>query len=128
MPQTEKEQITMTQLLTPMIFMALTLLILFCFQMSQILHDRDSLNQSISQQEPSIQEAQKINAQFGGLVMGTRRLAEQGNKGAAALVDQLKQIGVIPQDMPRSQAGSPAPVPGASGGVTPPPGMVPMKP
>lgn len=114
MAQTKgKPEITMTHLLVPMAMMAFTLTLLFSFQMTQIMRDREALHMTIQQQDAPLQEAQKLNAQFGGLVVGTRKLADQGSKGAQALVEQLKQIGVIPQQPSQTVQGTPAPIPAA---------------
>ncbi len=118
------EKITVSRLLVPIAVMAGTLLLLFAFQMTQIMRDRDALHRTIGQQEKPFQEGEKIKAQFGGLVIGAQKLAEGGNKNAQPIVDRLKQIGVLPP--PQQAPGvSPAPIPGT---MAPPPPPGPVKP
>lgn len=105
------ERVTMTQLLVPVVMMAFTILLLFGLQMSQIMRERDMLHQTIGRLESPFQEGQKLNNQFSGLVLGTQKLAEEGNKTAQSFVDRLKQMGIVAQP---PQQGQPAPVPGAT--------------
>lgn len=105
------DKITVSRLLVPVVLMAGTMLLLFAFQMTQIVRDRDALQRAVGQQETPFQQGQKLNAQFGGLVVGTQKLAQEGNKSAQTIVERLKQLGVIPPEQPA--AASPAPVPAA---------------
>ncbi|HBM90537.1 MAG TPA: hypothetical protein DD400_01470 [Rhodospirillaceae bacterium] len=95
-------KITSTQLLIPMSLMVFTMVLLFAFQISQIMHDRDNLNQTLGHLDAPLAESEKINKQFGGLVQGTQKLAQEGNKTAKDFVGRLKKIGVI-VDRPQGQ-------------------------
>jgi len=88
--------IPLKHVLVPISLMAFTMALLFAFQMTQILRDRDALYLTLGRQEVPLQNSQKVNNQFGGLVVGTQKLAAEGNKSAMFLVERLKQIGVIP--------------------------------
>lgn len=118
-PAKNSDTIAIKHILIPISMMAFTMALLFAFQMTQILRDRDALHQTIARQEGPIQESQKINNQFGGLVIGTQKLAGEGNKSAQFLVERLKQVGVIPPARPPMDAIAPAPVPAATA-MTPP--------
>lgn len=118
------DKMTVSRLLVPLAVMAGTMFLLFAFQMTQIMRDRDALHQTIGRQEKPLEESEKLNAQFGGLVVGTQKLAMEGNKSAKPIVERLKQIGVIPPQESAPGA-SPAPVPGA---MEPPPPPGPVKP
>ena len=107
-----KSNLTLQNLLVPVAVMALTMALFFVFQMTQVMRDRTALNQAVTQLETPYAESQKLNTQFGGLVVGTRKLAEEGNETAKELVARLKQIGVLPEQDP--QAAAPAPVPAAT--------------
>lgn len=110
MAHTSSEKISMTHLLVPMTVMAFTLALFFAYQLTQVMRDRDSLHQTIGRQDTPFMESQKLNAQFGGLVMGTKKLAEEGNVSAQELVKRLKQIGILPSDQASTTT---APVPAA---------------
>ncbi len=110
------KSITTTHILVPIAVMAVTLLLLFAFQMTQIMRDRTNLQQAMAQQQRQVEDAQKLNTQFGGLVVGTRKLAEEGDKNAQLLIEQLKKIGVIPSERPGLP---PAQVPAAMGKAPP---------
>ena len=108
-----KDQITIKQLLVPLAIISLTMTLLFAFQMTQITRDREALEKTLQQQEEPLAQSQKLNSQFGGLVVGTRQLAQEGNPSAKNLVEQLKQIGVIPAEQPQAAPAGFAPVPAA---------------
>jgi alkyl hydroperoxide reductase subunit AhpF len=84
----------------------------FSFLLSNDADRRESrrLQRAVGQQN-ALSAGQKLNAQFGGLVVGTQKLAQEGNKSAQTIVERLKQLGVIPPEQPA--AASPAPVPAA---------------
>ncbi|MFA6280499.1 MAG: hypothetical protein WC612_06890 [Bdellovibrionales bacterium] len=110
MTSTKHDQLTVKNLLLPMAVMAFTMALFFVFQLTQVMRDRSFLTQTAAQLETPYAESQKLNAQFGGLVVGTRQLAEQGNATAKELVNRLKQIGVLP-NQEATPADSPASVP-----------------
>ncbi|MGE0109321.1 MAG: hypothetical protein AB7S81_06130 [Bdellovibrionales bacterium] len=105
-----KEKVTTIELLIPMALMAFTMMLLFAFQISRILDERDALNQTYGQLEAPFMESQNLNKQFGGLVTGSQKLAQEGNKTAQGIVTQLKRIGII---MEPTQPEGKEPVPGA---------------
>lgn len=115
------DKISTTHLLVPMGVMALSLVMLFAFQTNQVLKEREALQQNLAKLEAPLEQSQKLNAQFGGLVVGTQKLAAEGNAIAKDFVGRLKKIGVIME--PKAEASDVAP-------VQAPPGMVPanMKP
>lgn len=104
------ERLPSRHILVPMVLMAFTMALFFVFQMTQVMRDRDSLNQAYGRQEPAFTESQKLNSQFGGLVVGTQKLAKEGNKSAVDLEAKLKQIGIIHEPEPMT-AQKTAPVP-----------------
>ncbi len=110
MTSTKHDQLTIKSLLLPMAIMSFTMALFFAFQTTQVMRDRSYLTQTLSQLETPFAESQKLNAQFGGLVVGTRQLAEQGNTTAKEIVARLKQIGVI-ADQEAEPAASNAMVP-----------------
>jgi len=105
------KNISLTNLLIPITLMALTLFLFSLFQLSQIMRDRDSLNQAVGRLDVPFENAQKLNAQFSGLVVGTQKLAKEGNASAKDIVVRLKKIGVLPD---QDQKAPPAPVPAAT--------------
>jgi len=107
------ERVSSTQMLVPMTLMALTMALFFGYQLTQIMRDRDSLHMAMGRIETPYTESQKVNAQFGGLVMGTKKLAEEGNAPAQELVKKLQQIGILQNEAQKS-AETTAPVPAES--------------
>jgi hypothetical protein len=133
---TNTDKISSTQILVPMGVMALSLVMLFAFQTNQVLKERDTLQQNLTKLDAPLEQSQKLNAQFGGLVVGTQKLAGEGNAIAKDFVGRLKKIGVIME--PKTEAlpseapvqAPPGMVPANMKPVAAPPGMVPagMKP
>lgn len=129
-PNTDK--ITTTQVLVPMTVMAFSLFLFFAFQSFQVMQERDNLKANMGKLDSALEQSQKLNAQFGGLVVGTQKLAGEGNAIAKDFVGRLKKIGVImepkaepmPVEAPAGMVPAGAPAAGAAP-ITPPPGMVP---
>lgn len=114
MAVTKNQDITTSHILVVLSLMAFTMALFFAFQMSQVVMERDFLHQTKGQQRALFEQSQKLNEQFGGLVVGTQKLAKEGDKDAQSLIDRLKQIGVI-QTSPHGEGGlPPAPVPAAT--------------
>jgi len=109
MTHANTDRVSTTQILIPMTIMGFILCFFFMFQLSQVMRDRDALHQTIGKMESPYAESQKLNAQFGGLVVGTQKLAREGNASAVDLEKRLKQVGII-QD-PSQSAATTAPVP-----------------
>jgi hypothetical protein len=97
-------------MLLPLVIMSFTMALFFIFQMTQVVRDRDVLNRTYGTQEALYVDSQKLNTQFGGLVVGTQKLAREGNTSAVELEKRLKQIGVL-QEPSTLNAQQPAPVP-----------------
>lgn len=73
------------------------------FQTVQQIRERAALQNVRTAQEAAIERAQKIRAQFDTITKKTLELAQQGNAGAALIVDELARRGVT--ITPSSSAG-----------------------
>jgi hypothetical protein len=73
------------------------------FQTVQQIRERTALQNVRTAQEAAIERAQKIRAQFDTITKKTLELAQQGNAGAALIVDELARRGVT--ITPSSSAG-----------------------
>jgi hypothetical protein len=107
-------KITVAQVLVPLSLVAFILFIMLAFQTSQILRDRDVLHQQKSRQDKPMEDTQKVQAQLDALAVGTKKLAEGGNKSAQAIIARMKQMGITVNET----KGGATPAPAAS--TTPP--------
>jgi len=82
----------------------------FAFQTYQLVRERSSLQSVRAAQEPTIEQAQKLRAQLDAISKKTLELAQQGNSGAALIVEQLAKRGVTinpnPPTVPETPASS----------------------
>lgn len=78
----------------PFIITLAALLLYFAFQMLQTIVERGNLGMMKANQEASIQEAQKIQAQFKTLISKTSELAKQGHAGAKMIMEGLQSQGL----------------------------------
>jgi len=69
----------------------------------QQIRERTALQNVRTAQEAALERAQKIRAQFDTITKKTLELAQQGNAGAALIVDELARRGVT--ITPSSSAG-----------------------
>lgn len=79
----------------------------FAFQTYQLVRERSALESLKVAQEPTIAQAQKLRAQLDAISTKTLELAQQGNPGAALIVEQLARRGVTIKPNP-SGAEAPA--------------------
>jgi cell division protein FtsB len=82
------------QILLPVLLVALVLFVSLGFQGVQIMRDRDSLHQFISQQDKPLEDSRKVQAQMTALALGAKKLADGGDKNAAAIIARLQQLGI----------------------------------
>ena len=73
------------------------------FQTVQQIRERTALQNVRTAQEAALERAQKIRTQFDTITKKTLELAQQGNAGAALIVDELARRGVT--ITPSSSAG-----------------------
>ena len=78
----------------PFIITLAALLLYFAFQTLQTIIERGNLGMMKANQEASIQEAQKIQAQFKTLIAKTSELAKQGHAGAKMIMEGLQSQGL----------------------------------
>lgn len=83
------------------------------FQTVQILRDRDSLHQFMSQQDKPLEDSRKVQAQVSALALGTKKLADGGDKNAAAIIERMQKLGIT--------VGGPAPEGAAPAAAAPAP-------
>ena len=108
-----KDKVTTTQIVYTMGLLSISMLALFSFQTVQVMQERATIKENLAKLDSPMEQSQKLNSQFGGLVVGVQKLAGEGNPIAKDFVGRLKKVGIIME--PKVD---PAP-------VTPPPGMVP---
>jgi hypothetical protein len=112
-PMEETKSPEAPTLKVPFIITLAALLLYFAFQTLQMVVERGNLGMVKANQEGSIQEAQRIQAQFKTLISKTSELAKQGHAGAKMIMDGLQSQGlsVAPETkevMPEAKAPSKA--------------------
>lgn len=103
----QNSSVSPCQILLPVLLVALALFLSLGFQAIQIMRDRDSLHQFISQQDKPLEDSRKVQAQMTALALGAKKLADGGDKSAAAIIGRLQQLGIT--------VGGPAPAAGSAG-------------
>jgi hypothetical protein len=78
----------------PLVLMIVSLLIWFAFQTVQLVIERNNLGTLKTNLEAPMQESQKLQTQLQSLISKTAELANQGNGGAKAVVDELEKRGI----------------------------------
>lgn len=76
----------------PVLFVALTLLFMAGFQSYHLVQQKGNLANLKSGQDRPLEESRKVRTQFNSIARGTAQLASQGNRNAAALLEQLKSL------------------------------------
>jgi len=116
-------KVSADQVLFPLCLVAFTLFVMLAFQTTQIVRERDALNQAMTQQTSAVEQSQKVEAQVNALATGTAQLAQKGDKNAEAVVTRMKQLGVT---LGGPQAEQVAPAAGSTTGVKPASASVPV--
>ena len=89
-------------------FVTLAVAAWFAFQTYQLVRERSSLQSVRAAQEPTIEQAQKLRTQLDAISSKTLELAQQGNSGAALIVEQLARRGVTIKPNPTTAPEAPA--------------------
>jgi len=89
----------------PLIMTLAALLIYFAFQSLQLWVERSNLSMVKSNQDATLQEAQKVQSQFKILITKTNELAEKGHAGARMVMEGLQRqgFGAAPESAPAKQ-------------------------
>ena len=90
-------------------FVTLAVVAWFAFQTYQLVRERSSLQSVKAAQDPTIEQAQKLRAQLDAISRKTLELAQQGNSGAALIVEELARRGVTINPNPPTSPAAPAP-------------------
>ncbi|MGE3623956.1 MAG: hypothetical protein AB7H77_08830 [Bdellovibrionales bacterium] len=125
-------KITPAQILFPVALVAFVVFLMLGFQLTQIMRDRQSMNEAMAAQEKPIEEVRKVQEQLNALAIGTQKLADNGNKPAKAIIERMNQMGITvnpnapgaaaPQPTSGIQpASAPGGSPAGAPGRTPPP-------
>ena len=78
----------------PVSLIVVSFFVLLAFETGYAIHDRQALAQQRQSQEPVVQEAVKLRQQLETLASKTGQLAGEGDEGAKAVVEQMKQQGI----------------------------------
>lgn len=106
----ENNSLSPSQLLVPVALVALVLFLSLAVQTMLVLRDREALHQALTQQEKPLEDSRKVQSQLTALVMGTKKLADGGDKNATAIIGRLQQLGINVGGPPPAPA-APAPEP-----------------
>jgi|GEM_PF-1208022 hypothetical protein len=87
-------KVTIGQVLFPVSLVAFVLFIMLAFQMTQIMRDREAMHQAKAQQDKPIEDAQKVQTQLSALALGTKKLADKGDKDAKGIIDRMSKLGI----------------------------------
>jgi len=114
-------KVTITQVLLPLSLVAFVLCLWLAFELTQILHERDALHQASAQQEKPLEDVQHLQTQLSALANGTIGLAEKGDKNAKAIVERMKQMGLLNPNAPGTPAAEPSALNAIGRGTASPP-------
>jgi hypothetical protein len=83
--------------LVPMvIFLAASMIMLWCFLLYLGLAERDQLMTTIRNQELPLQYALNLRIQMDSLATATEKLADQGDRGAKQVLESMYHLGIRP--------------------------------
>jgi len=122
-------KVTPCQLLLPIAITVFAFFISVAFQFTQILHDRTAMKDAFAQQAKPLDDTMHLQAQVNALALGTKKLADKGDKAAKTIIDKMKANGIQVNEGPggaQAPAAPPkAPPPGAMMRQAPPPAAPP---
>lgn len=104
MSNTSNSSISSCQTLLPVLLVAFVLTLSLGFQLVQIERDRASLHAFIASQDKPLDDSRKLQSQLSALALGTKRLADEGDKNAAAIIARLQQMGISVGEPPAAAA------------------------
>jgi hypothetical protein len=96
----------------PALLLALAVLSWTGFQTWQFLAEQSNLQLAIGNQQPQVQQSQKVRAALESLATRTARIAQSGNANATIVVEELRKRGITidPDSTPQPAApAQPAP-------------------
>jgi hypothetical protein len=78
----------------PLALVVLGFVFMVGFQTVQLVRERGNLFEVQLAQEPTVQEGTKLRQQLDSLATRTAQLAESGNAGAKAVIDEMRRQGI----------------------------------
>lgn len=90
----------------PLLLLALAVVGSFAFATSQLIAERNRLDQTLAAQQASVDASGRVRVAMDSLATQTRRLADAGNPNARAIVDQLARLGITINVKQGSQPGA----------------------
>jgi hypothetical protein len=96
----QNNSVSASEILIPVVLVGLVLFLSLGFQTMQVLRDRDALHQYMTQQDKPLEESRKVQAQVSALALGTKKLADGGDKNAAAIIERMQKLGITVGDQP----------------------------
>jgi len=78
----------------PVLLGTIALLAVVGLQTTALLMERGGLHDLRTSQDSPLEQGQKVRTQLDALAGGTAKLAQQGNAGAKAIVDDLQRQGI----------------------------------
>ena len=94
-----------TKLLLPTLLIGVALASVLTFQLTEIQGQQKNITATLAEQSNALETVRKINSQLEALVVGTSRLAQNGNPHAQTLVNQLREAGItIKEEAPAPSA------------------------
>ena len=109
MPVQNNTPVSTCQILVPVALISAVLFASLLFQTVQITRDRDALKTFITQQDKPLEESHKVQSQLTALALGTKKLADGGDKSAAAIISRMQQLGISVGGEAAAAPAAPAP-------------------
>ncbi|MDD4274928.1 MAG: hypothetical protein PHG14_14525 [Desulfobacter postgatei] len=78
----------------PILLLTLTLVLLSCFQLTQLSNENEILQASKLSQETTYNDAKKVRLQLNSIATQTAKLAKMGNPNAQVVMDALNKRGI----------------------------------
>jgi hypothetical protein len=110
----------------PVLVLALGVLLAIGYQTFNLVREHSQLQNARTLQQGPYEQARRMRTQLEGIARRTQELAQQGNPGASAIVEQLARRGVRIQPGPPPGSGTAAPSSGTPA-TTPAPAPTPSR-
>src|SRR5262249_19826858 len=85
---------TPSQILFPVMVLAIVVFVSMGIQFFQFMRDRNELHQARMQQEKAFEDASHLADQLNALAIGTKELADKGDKDAKGIIERMNKLGI----------------------------------